>query len=38
MRKADGGRLNRTQRVRLNHRLNRTGRAIRRANRGARNN
>ena len=38
MRRADGGRLNRAQRVRLNHRLNRTGRAIRRANRGARNN
>ena len=38
MRKADGGRLNRAQRVRLNHRLNRTGRAIRRANQGARKN
>lgn len=36
MRRADGGRLNRAQRVRLTHRLNRTSRAIRRANRGAR--
>ncbi len=36
MRRANGGRLTRAQHVRLNHRLNRTGRAIRRANQGAR--
>ena len=36
MRRANGGKLTRAQHVRLNHRLNRTGRAIRRANEGAR--
>lgn len=35
MRRANGGRLTRVQRVRLNHRLNRASRAIYRANHGA---
>jgi hypothetical protein len=36
MRRANGGRLNHMQRARINHRLNRTGRAINRSERGTR--